>query len=113
MLTDKDEYFSKEKEVYKEFIKQIDEALKQNKDVYVDQTSLTLGSRIKLLKSIHEIPNKITVLYIKCSLEHAIERNNKRKGRAKTPEDVIKNMYEGLEEVTQNENVNYIIIEND
>ena len=113
MLKDGDDYFSKEKEVYKEFIRQIDEALSNNKDVYVDQTSLTLASRIKLLKSIHEIPNKITILYIKCSLEHAIERNNRRKGRACVPEEVIKNMYNSIEEVTQNENINYMIIEND
>ena len=39
LLKDTDEYFSKEKEVYNEFIKQINAAIADNKDFYVDQTS--------------------------------------------------------------------------
>ena len=113
MLKENEPYFSKEKEVYKEFIRQIDEALQNDKEVWVDQTSLTHAARYKLLQSIHQKPDMIVVYYIKCSLETAIRRNSKRSGRARVPEDVIKNMYEGLEEVTRDEGISYIVIEND
>ena len=59
MLEDNDEYFSKEKEVYKEFIRQINEAIEANEIFYVDQTSLNYNSRKKLFNSLKQKPDKV------------------------------------------------------
>ena len=56
LLKDTDEYFSKEKEVYNEFIKQINAAIADNKDFYVDQTSLNAAARNKLFNQLIKKP---------------------------------------------------------
>ncbi len=98
MLDDNDEYFSKEKEVYKEFIRQIDEAIEANETFYVDQTSLNYKSRKKLFNSLKQQPDEIIAIYLKSSLDKILKQNALRKGRAYVPEDAVKNMYYSIEE---------------
>ena len=52
MLKDEDSYFSKEKEVFKEFCKQIDIALQSYDNVIADATHLNFASRNKTLRNI-------------------------------------------------------------
>ena len=88
-----EEYFSHEDEVVKIFWEQINKALAENKDVFVDQTSLTPKSRKWLLQHAtgYEHAN---VIWIDEDLETCLERNNKRRGtRAYVPEDIIRRMY--------------------
>ena len=98
MLNDNDEYFSKEKEVYREFIRQIDEAIEANETFYVDQTSLNYKSRKKLFNSLKQQPDEIIAIYLKSSLDKILKQNALRKGRAYVPEDAVKNMYYSIEE---------------
>ena len=98
MLDDNDEYFSKEKEVYREFIRQIDEAIEANETFYVDQTSLNYKSRKKLFNSLKQQPDEIIAIYLKSSLDKILKQNALRKGRAYVPEDAVKNMYYSIEE---------------
>lgn len=98
MLEDNDEYFSKEKEVYKEFIRQIDEAIEANEIFYVDQTSLNYNSRKKLFNSLKQKPDKVIAIYLKSSLDKILKQNSLREGRALVPEDAVRNMFYSIEE---------------
>lgn len=98
MLKDTDEYFSKEKEVYNEFIKQINEAIEKNEVFYVDQTSLNYRARKKLFDNLKKKPDKTVAIYLKSSLDKILEQNALRTGRAYVPEDAVENMYYSIEE---------------
>lgn len=98
MLEDNDEYFSKEKEVYKEFIRQINEAIEANETFYVDQTSLNYNSRKKLFNSLKQKPDKVIAIYLKSSLNKVLKQNSLREGRALVPEDAVRNMFYSIEE---------------
>lgn len=98
MLKDEDEYFSKEKEVYTEFIKQINMAIEKNEVFYVDQTSLNHESRKKLFNNLKNKPDKVIAIYLKSSLDKILYQNSLRTGRALVPEDAVINMFNSIEE---------------
>ena len=103
ILKDTDEYFSKEKEVYNEFIKQINAAVASGCDIWVDQTSLTKASRKKLFSRLNKKPKEIIAIYFNIPIDIALQRNAKRTGRALVPEDAIINMYNSLEKPNKEE----------
>lgn len=96
MLTDEDEYFAKEKEVFKEFCRQIDKAFETYNTVIADATHLNFASRNKTLRNIKTKLDEINVIFINTPLEVAIERNSKRTGRKLVPEQTIRNMYNSI-----------------
>lgn len=97
MVSETEEYFSKEKEVFKEYVKRINEGL-QNYDVFADATHITVASRNKLLRAITTKPTSIEVIWIKTPLDMALERNEMRKGtRAYVPVSAIRRMYHQTE----------------
>ena len=98
MLNDGDEYFSKEKQVYNEFIRQIDAAIERGETFYVDQTSLNRASRNKLFSRLKTKPEFIVAIYMKSSLTKILEQNSRRTGRAFVPEDAVINMFNSIEE---------------
>ncbi len=98
MLGEKDEYFSKEKAVYNEFINQINMAIERGETFYVDQTSLNRASRNKLFSRLKVKPTYITAIYLKSSLDKILKQNAQRTGRALVPEDAIINMFNSIEE---------------
>lgn len=108
LLRDGDEYFSKEKEVLKEFYRQINEGLKQQKNVYVDATHLNKKSRDKLLNNL-QIDCPVIGVYVATSLKVALERNEKRSGRSYVPPQVIKDMYNKLTLPTKEEKFDRVI----
>lgn len=108
MLKDTDEYFSKEKEVYNEFIKQIDAAIAAQQDVWVDQTSLNAAARSKLLSRLKKKPNEIIGIYFNTPLDIILQRNAQRTGRALVPEDAVINMFNSLTKPSFNEGFNEI-----
>ena len=89
IIDEKDSYFSKEKEVYNEFINQINFAIEQNLTFYVDQTSLNFASRSKLFNRLKQKPDKIIAIYLKSSLSKILEQNARRSGRELVPEDAV------------------------
>ena len=102
-LLPNEEYFSHEKTVYKDFCDIINKHLAEGRDVFADQTSLTVGSRKKLLDSIKGY-NHVNIVWIDENLEICLERNEYRKGtRSYVPREVIKKMFNSLEEPTLNE----------
>lgn len=109
MLKDTDEYFSKEKEVYNEFIKQINAAIADNKDFYVDQTSLNAVARNKLFSRLTKKPNEIIGIYFTTPLDTILQRNAQRTGRALVPEDAVVNMFNSLTRPTLDEGFTEIL----
>ena len=84
-----EEYFSHEDEVLEQFWKEINTALKNNKDVFVDQTSLTPKSRKWLLEHVEGYTHA-NLIWIDETLETCLKRNELRAGtRAYVPRKVI------------------------
>lgn len=113
LLTNEDDYFSKEKEVIKQFIEKINSYIQQDCNFIIDATHLTKVSRRKILSQLKKSPqhpaNKIWCVYMKTDLNLALKRNSHRKGRERVPDDAIKNMYEKLEIPELNEGFEKII----
>lgn len=110
-------YFSREDEVYLEFIRQIMKAISCEwvDEVYVDATHLTKNSREKLVKEIENvcIPFDLIAIIIKPELEQCLDQNAQRLGRECVPETVIRNMYKSFQHPLKDD-LNYeMIIEND
>ena len=97
LINDDDSYFSKENEVWKEFIKQINYFLKEGYDVFADATHINTGSRRKLLNEIY-VECKKEAIHINTPISICLERNSKREGRECVPESAIKRMYSQFEE---------------
>ena len=80
MVKEDEPYFSKEKAVYKEYIRLINEYLSQNRDVIADATHLNAASRNKLINCITAPNINIHVIWIKTTLETCLKQNELRKG---------------------------------
>lgn len=104
MVKEDEYYFSREKEVYMEFVRQICRALsyetKQVDEIYVDATHLTKKSREKLVRELDSFcPNYVIIaVAIKPSVEQCLAQNAQRSGRELVPETVIMNMYSSFED---------------
>ncbi len=111
MVKEHEPYFSKEKEVYKEYIRQINENLAGGWDVVADATHLNRASRNKLLNCI-QVPNiEINVIWIKTSLETCLQRNDNRAGtRAYVPPSAIIKMHNSIEKPEFEEGIDVIYI---
>ena len=107
MLKDGEEYFAKENEVFKKWIKSIKYAINQSGDVYIDATHLTPKARNKVLNQLDFCGHGLTGVNFLVDVEECIRRNNLRTGRAQVPESVIRNMAETFIPITQNENYVY------
>ena len=89
-----EEYFSKEKEVFNQFVNTIKAAFEEDEviNVIADATHLNEASRNKIRRIFSNNYNIIPVV-VTCDLDTAIERNNNREGRARVPASVIRRMY--------------------
>lgn len=111
MVKEDEEYFSKEDEVFKEFIEQINRALKMCEVVYVDATHLNEKSRNKVLDLIDLNNVDIYPIDFNISLETCLNQNENRKGtRAYVPREVIRRMYMSYQAPTENEKHKYKMI---
>ena len=101
MVAEDEEYFSKEKEVFKEFIRQIKTALHDNlvENVFVDATNLNPHSRTKVLRALGKDIKDINMYAVAFVIptEIALERNSHRTGREFVPEQAILNMKSSYE----------------
>lgn len=103
MVHPDDYYFSREDDVYEEFIAQCAEALASDwvDNVYVDATHLTQKTRLKVLSDIQKqsyYDFDVTVIILKTSLETCLTQNAQREGRERVPDNVIRNMYKAYED---------------
>lgn len=95
MVSDEEEYFSKEPAVFKEFINQINHALRLGYDVYADATHLNRASRGKLLRAVNsQNYDTAEAIWIKTPVETAIAQNDNRQNtRSFVPRSVIRRMH--------------------
>lgn len=91
-IKDNEEYFSKEEEVFKEFINRIQSAINDGKDVIADATHTSKGSRAKFLKALYLKNVQVIAVVINTPSFICLERNAKRSGRARVPDKVMKSM---------------------
>lgn len=110
MVKEDEYYFSREKEVYMEFTRQIMKALSCEwvDEVYVDATHLTKKSRESLIGEIDSVCPffDIIVVAIKPSVEQCLAQNAQRSGREFVPEKVIMNMFSSFED-PWNDDIDY------
>lgn len=93
-------YFSKEKEVFNTYIKNIQDAIDNGnvEDIYCDATQINQNSRNKVLNALDLTNvNNVTVLVVHPSLEETLKRNEERTGRAYVPKSVIRRMWNQFE----------------
>lgn len=98
-LKEGDEYFKYEREVANVFYETIASYLKQGKNVYADATHLNNRSRSKLLGKLNKynLNFNIEVIYFDIPIYICLERNRKREGRERVPDESILNMANNYE----------------
>ena len=97
LLKEGDKYFSKEKQVFAAYIKEIQKHLDKGEVVFADATHLNEASRRKLISNLKLAKEDYVVpMVIETPLEICLERNARRIGRQRVPESVIKDMFESL-----------------
>ena len=110
MISDEDEYFSKEDEVFYAWISKIQEALEDKEgpdDIYVDATHISQNSRNKTLDRLDLRNATIIPVYLNTSLEKTIEQNELRSGRSYVPKSVVRRMSSQMTPPTMNEKYKY------
>lgn len=115
LLKEGDAYFSKEDEVFRRFINDINNSLNRGYgDTIVDATHINSGSRLKLLRNIQASYDEAIVIWIKVPLQVALERNQSRGGIELVPEDAIRRMYGSLTKPTKEEGIDklWTVVEN-
>lgn len=88
------EYFKAEKTVFKQFVKEIQEALDEGHEIVIaDATHLNNNSRVKLLNALHIADDvEVDLIVFDTPLEVAKQRNSQRTGLKRVPDDVIDSM---------------------
>jgi len=112
MITEKDDYFSKEKEVFNEFISQIADSVKHHQVTIVDATHMNKKGRNKVFSRLTSTLENVTLkaIVMNTTLETCLERNAQREGLALVPESAIARMYEGFEMPTEKEGFEQIVL---
>lgn len=100
LVDENEEYFSRENDVFEEFVRRININLSLGFNTFADATHINAASRRKILKRI-EGYDKLEAIHINTPLEIAHERNEERKGtRSYVPKGVIHRMYYQFEQPT-------------
>lgn len=94
MVNPNEEYFSREKEVFRRFANTIRHTLADGFDCIADATHLNEFSRRKLTQAIDMYFKDYEIVYVSfnVNVDICIEHNANREGRANVPETVIRNM---------------------
>ncbi|MCM1225504.1 MAG: ATP-binding protein [Lachnospiraceae bacterium] len=94
ILLDDDYYFDREEDVFREFVRQINEAMELSIDVvFIDATHLNSKSRAGLLRKLQPDPKTSLILEVMdTSFKTCLARNSKRKGFERVPTSSMKEM---------------------
>lgn len=99
LVKEGEDYFSKEKEVFDRFSQALAAELMHGFDVIADATHINKPSRNKLIKAIDKFFTEYQIVYVifQTDLKTCIEQNNKRTGRMRVPEEIIKKMFKNFQ----------------
>ena len=113
MVSEEEEYFSKEEEVFKEWIRRIQNFLDTDENCYIiaDATHLSERSRNKTLDALN-IPDNTNIIPVSVypGVQKCLDRNEMRSGRARVPRSVIRRMCMSYEAPTSDEKYPYCSI---
>lgn len=109
-INEGEEHYSKETEVFNEFIEKIQSALDSYKTVFADATHLSEGSRRKLLRNLNLKDVKVVAIYIDTPYNICFDRNSKRGSRERVPEEVMESMRYGLSQPKEVEGFDEVIV---
>ena len=92
-------YFSREKQVFQNFINDINECLATGIDyIFVDATHINAASRAKILRQLRPDPSTaLDIMVIDAPVWVCKTRNRKRIGFARVPDSAIDNMYRNFQ----------------
>lgn len=108
MVSEDEEYFSREDEVFKTFCETIQKELDAGKVVYADATHLNEKSRNKTLNSLNLEGVNVYMVDFNQPVEVCLKQNENRKGtRAYVPRSVIRRMHAQFDAPTDNEKYSY------
>ena len=111
LLKEGDDYFAYEDTVLQIFYAEIQNAIDSDseQDIIIDATHLTPKARATCLKELKNLDKvNLVALSIEVPLAIALYRNDKRTGRARVPETVIRNMYKSYRIPTVEEGFNEV-----
>lgn len=95
LVSENEEYFSKENQVFNIFISEINKALQDTEHniIIIDATHISRKSRAKVLNRLFLKDTLLEAISFQVPIEECLYRNSKRTGRARVPDFAIKNMY--------------------
>ena len=97
-------YFSKESDVFNKFCHDVNKSAETHDIVWADATHVTVGSRRKFYSRVDKtLFDRLEVYVVTTPLEDCLKNNLNRNGRARVPEDAIRNMYEKFTYPTKDE----------
>lgn len=104
MISDKNEYFSKEKEVFSKFVEKMNNSLNKNDCTIIDATHISKASRAKILRRVENPANvRLLVLYLTTPIDVCMQQNDLRTGMEQVPHEVIEKMAKQFEDPTEKE----------
>lgn len=104
LISDKSEYFSKEKEVFSKFVEKMNNSLNKNDCTIIDATHISKASRAKILRRVEDPANvRLLVLYLTTPIDVCKQQNDLRTGRERVPQEAIEKMVEQFEGPTEKE----------
>lgn len=108
MVKESEEYFSRENEVFDEFIRQVNAAIASDAThIFVDATHISEASRNKTLDRLNLDNVDVCPVVFDLSAETCISQNENRTGRAKVPKSAIRRMYYSFKMPDYNEKYTY------
>lgn len=108
LISNKSEYFSKEKEVFSKFVEKMNNSLNKNDCTIIDATHISKVSRAKILRRVENPANvRLLVLYLTTPIDICMQQNDLRTGRERVPHEVIEKMSEQFETPTEKEFVKF------
>lgn len=108
LVNENEEYFSKEKEVFRTYIIEIQQAIDDGVNVIIaDATHISEVSRNKLLDNLNLKDYNIVPVNFKTPLNVCLKRNDGRIGRAKVPCNVVRKQFYSFVPATHNEKYYY------
>ena len=99
LVSENEEYFSKENQVFNIFISEINKALQDTEHniIIIDATHISRKSRAKVLNRLNLSNITLEAITFHPSLNECLERNKQREGRARIPDSAIINMYKNYQ----------------
>ena len=110
ILNPEDNYFDQEKLVFKTFVYEIQETLNHYNICYANATNLNERSRLKLLTALAHDDIYINAIYFTTPVATCIERNKKREGRKRVPEQAIYSMAKAIQHPKEDRIIKYTTI---